>query len=101
MPRPVDAFPWGSRSTISTRSPSSAIPAPRLTAVVLLPTPPFWFATAITRAPPPGWEDLAGARRGVFAAALRAGLAVGGGSLGVEDEGAGRVEGEGFVTAGP
>jgi len=56
---------------------------------------------------------LAGARRGVFAAAFRAGLGVGGlvallvlfavcgGSLGVEDEGAGRVEGEGFVTAGP
>jgi hypothetical protein len=34
----------------STLYPSSAKEAPRLTAVVLFPTPPFWFATAITRA---------------------------------------------------
>src|SRR5579871_3341224 len=50
-----------SRSTRSTRWPRSARAAPRLTAVVVLPTPPFWFATAITRAirgrvyPKPSW----------------------------------------------
>ena len=30
----------------------SASAAPRLTAVVLFPTPPFWFAIAMTRARP-------------------------------------------------
>jgi hypothetical protein len=34
----------------STFFPSSARAAPRLTAVVLLPTPPFWLATAMIRA---------------------------------------------------
>src|SRR5207248_3399592 len=33
----------------SARSPASARQAARLTAVVVLPTPPFWFATAYTR----------------------------------------------------
>ncbi len=45
-PRPPDAFAWGSTSTSSTRAPASARQAARLTAVVVLPTPPFWFATA-------------------------------------------------------
>src|SRR5579875_2850438 len=49
-PRPVVALACGSRSTSSVRKPSSASAAPRLMAVVVLPTPPFWFATAITRA---------------------------------------------------
>src|SRR5215510_11670819 len=49
MPSPVDALPWGSRSTISTRSPVAASAVPRLMAVVVLPTPPFWFARASTR----------------------------------------------------
>ena len=49
MPSPVVALPWGSRSTTSTRNPSSASAAPRFTAVVVLPTPPFWFAIARTR----------------------------------------------------
>ena len=51
MPRPVDALPCGSRSTISTRSPIAASAVPRLMAVVVLPTPPFWLARASTR----GW----------------------------------------------
>src|SRR5262249_49166550 len=38
---------WGSRSTRSTRCSRSARAAPRLTAVVVLPTPPFWLAIAI------------------------------------------------------
>src|SRR6185437_7643362 len=45
---------WGSKSTRQTRLPSSARAAPRLTVVVVFPTPPFWFINAITRmrAPP-------------------------------------------------
>src|SRR5262245_58130154 len=49
MPSPVDALPWGSRSTISTCSPIAASAVPRLIAVVVLPTPPFWLAMASTR----------------------------------------------------
>src|ERR1700709_1097740 len=45
MPAPMVALPCGSRSTSSTRWPSLARPAARLTAVVVLPTPPFWVAT--------------------------------------------------------
>ena len=47
MPRPVLALPCGSRSTISTRSPTAASAVPRLIAVVVLPTPPFWLASAM------------------------------------------------------
>ena len=43
------AFPCGSRSTTSTLKSASASAAPRFTVVVVLPTPPFWFATAMTR----------------------------------------------------
>src|SRR5258706_5215388 len=43
-------WPWASRSISSTRWPISARAAPRLTAVVVLPTPPFCIATAIVRA---------------------------------------------------
>jgi hypothetical protein len=49
IPSPVDAFPWGSRSTIKTRFFNRASAAPRLIAVVVLPTPPFWFVTARIR----------------------------------------------------
>ena len=42
------AFACGSRSTTSTCSPASARQAARLTAVVVFPTPPFWFARAKT-----------------------------------------------------
>jgi hypothetical protein len=49
---PVEAFPCGSRSTTNTRNPRSASAAPRLTAVVDLPTPPFWLAIAMMRAVP-------------------------------------------------
>src|SRR5574343_1226712 len=38
------ALPCGSRSTMSTRWPTLARPAARFTVVVVLPTPPFWFA---------------------------------------------------------
>ena len=46
MPSPLEAFAWGSRSTTSTGVPASARHAATLIAVVVLPTPPFWFATA-------------------------------------------------------
>src|SRR6185369_15553390 len=48
MPRPVEALPWGSESISSTRSPTAASAVPRLMAVVVLPTPPFWLATTST-----------------------------------------------------
>src|SRR6185369_9578834 len=44
------ALPCGSRSTSSTRRSAWARAAARLTLVVVLPTPPFWFTTASTRA---------------------------------------------------
>src|SRR5438093_5222242 len=50
IPTPVEALPWGSRSMTNTCWPASARQAPRFTAVVLLPTPPFWLAMAMTRA---------------------------------------------------
>src|SRR5271156_4713138 len=49
MPSPVLALPWGSRSISSTRRSIAASAVARLIAVVVLPTPPFWFAIAITR----------------------------------------------------
>src|SRR5690349_18822121 len=49
MPSPVEALPCGSRSTISTVSPTAASAVPRLMAVVVLPTPPFWLASARMR----------------------------------------------------
>src|SRR5258708_5558168 len=48
MPRLLVAFAWGSRSISKTRRPRAATPAARFTAVVVLPTPPFWFAMAIS-----------------------------------------------------
>src|ERR1700710_1526533 len=49
MPRPVEALPCGSLSISSTRSPTAASAVPRLMAVVVLPTPPFWLAMVRTR----------------------------------------------------
>src|SRR3982750_424861 len=57
MPRPVEALPWGSESISSTFSPTAARAVPRLMAVVVLPTPPFWLATTSTRT---DRSDLAG-----------------------------------------
>src|SRR5210317_1288558 len=47
MPLPMVALPWGSRSTSNTRFFMAASEAARFTQVVVLPTPPFWFAIAI------------------------------------------------------
>src|SRR5882724_3673208 len=44
MPIPLVALPWGSASTSKVRRSAMASEAARLTAVVVLPTPPFWFA---------------------------------------------------------
>ncbi len=49
IPSAVDALPCGSLSSTSTCSPACASAAARLTVEVVLPTPPFWFATVITR----------------------------------------------------
>src|SRR5579864_8856006 len=43
-------LPCGSRSTASTRLPFSESATPRFSVVVVLATPPFWFANAMTLA---------------------------------------------------
>ena len=48
-PQPIVALPCGSRSTSSVLAPCSVREAARLTLVVVLPTPPFWLATAMRR----------------------------------------------------
>ena len=54
MPSAVLALPCGSRSITSTCSPCTASAAARFTAVVVLPTPPFWLAMVKTRRARPG-----------------------------------------------
>ena len=46
---PVEALPCGSVSKINTPFPAAAKAVPRLMAVVVLPTPPFWLAIAKAR----------------------------------------------------
>jgi hypothetical protein len=48
-PKPLEAFAWGSQSTSRVLISAAASEAPRLMAVVVFPTPPFWLAMAITR----------------------------------------------------
>src|SRR6266849_5028113 len=48
-PRPLVEFDCGSQSTRSVLTSATAREAARLMAVVVLPTPPFWLATAMTR----------------------------------------------------
>src|SRR3712207_1379726 len=63
MPCDMVRFPWGSMSTHNTRCPSSAKAAARFNVVVVLATPPFWLAKAmtlalpVTRAPIEVWEN--------------------------------------------
>src|SRR5665647_345190 len=47
---PLVAFPGGSPSTNRTCCSAAARLAARFTAVVVFPTPPFWFAMAMIRA---------------------------------------------------
>src|SRR5579859_4017901 len=54
MPSEYVAAACGSRSMSSTRRPRTASSAPRLTVVVVLPTPPFWLAMAMMRVLCPG-----------------------------------------------
>src|SRR5690606_31436547 len=42
-PSPDPALPWGSRSMRRVRRSAAAKDAARFTAVVVFPTPPFWF----------------------------------------------------------
>src|SRR3569833_2632283 len=53
---PLVAFPWGSPPPRRAPRPAAARLAARLTAVVVLPTPPFWFAMTMTRATCPEAE---------------------------------------------
>ena len=46
-PTPLEALPCGSQSTRSVRRSAAARLAARFTAVVVLPTPPFWLAMAM------------------------------------------------------
>src|SRR5690606_19424660 len=46
-PTPLEAFACGSRSTSNVGFSAAARLAARLTAVVVLPTPPFWLAIAM------------------------------------------------------
>ena len=48
IPCDIVRLPWGSMSTHSTRWPSSANAAARFSVVVVLATPPFWLANAMT-----------------------------------------------------
>src|SRR5882762_8934037 len=50
MPTPLVELPCGSASMSSVFRSATASEAARLTAVVVLPTPPFWFAIARTSA---------------------------------------------------
>src|SRR6266704_4787690 len=47
-PMPLVVFAWGSISTSNTLRPAAARYVARLMAVVVFPTPPFWFAIAYT-----------------------------------------------------
>ena len=49
IPSPLVVFPCGSMSISKTLLPRIDSEAPRLTAVVVLPTPPFWLTIAIVR----------------------------------------------------
>src|SRR5437588_3485868 len=59
-PSPEVALAWGSQSMRSTRRPRAARAAPRLMAVVVLPTPPFWLTTAMIRLGTLGRDYAAG-----------------------------------------
>src|ERR1700736_4703264 len=59
------ALAWESQSTRRVGCSAAARQAARFTAVVVLPTPPFWFATAMIRAKySPESENLAKASQG-------------------------------------
>src|SRR5437867_1404195 len=61
MPTPLVELLCGSRSSNSTDLPRLPSEAARFTAVVVLPTPPFWFATAMTLPTTLSPGDVAGA----------------------------------------
>src|SRR4051812_48093207 len=59
-PRPPVELAWGSQSMRSVGSPSRAMAAAKLMAVVVLPTPPFWLTTAMTLDVPAAGLSAAG-----------------------------------------
>ena len=99
MPRPVLAFPWGSRSTTSTRSPCSASAAPRFTAVVVLPTPPFWLAIASTAGRLSGSALVSGSGRAASGSGSDGVGGTGAGDSTASAGGAGGVDGAGSGSA--
>ena len=58
-PSPLVELDCGSQSTSRVGTSAAASDAAKLMAVVVLPTPPFWLATAITR-PMFGYRESAG-----------------------------------------
>src|SRR6185437_8900477 len=64
MPSPVLALPCGSRSNSKTFLSAAAKAVARLTAVVVLPTPPFWLAMAIMRGATAGFASVDSSRTG-------------------------------------
>src|SRR5258708_35391399 len=65
MPTPVLALPCGSRSNSRTFFSGAAKAVARFTAVVVLPTPPFWLAMAIMRGATVGFASVVSSRTGV------------------------------------
>ena len=49
IPNPLVALLWGSQSSTRVRRSAIASEAPRLMAVVVFPTPPFWLAMEMIR----------------------------------------------------
>ena len=73
MPTPLDALPCGSMSRSSVRFSAAATLAARFTAVVVLPTPPFWLTTQITRGPACGFTLRAAWGRAIATPAYQTG----------------------------
>src|SRR5207302_6605156 len=69
IPCDIVRLPCGSMSTHSTRWPSSAKATARLSVVVVLATPPFWLANAITLALTGGSDASGDSYAPVFAPA--------------------------------
>src|ERR1700722_13441274 len=60
-PKELVALPWESVSIMRMRCSAAASEAPRLTAVVVLPTPPFWLAIAMILP-----KEFSKAREGIY-----------------------------------
>src|SRR5260221_8338226 len=100
----VEAFPCGSRSITRTLEPAWASDAAMLTVVVVLPTPPFWLATTITRVLAGRGSLITPDSASIAAAACRAmGVSppAGGACAGIGAAGGGRDSSDWFRGAPP